>query len=97
MILSLLYRELIAKQPPHKPKPANGGAGWFKSDSELVVGGDVECATMVYKYARNPALFLGEWCPHYQEMSMLGVKAETDKYGFMLPKDIKKYREDIKY
>lgn len=50
--------------------------GWFLSDTLLTVAG-APTRTAVENYATNPSAFLEDWCPHYREMSLLGVDPGT--------------------
>ncbi len=59
--------------PPPAKNQAIPSPGWFKSDNQLLRGGNADLAALVTRYAGNHGAFLSDWCAHYQEMSLLGV------------------------
>eukprot|EP00798_Chlamydomonas_sp_ICE-L_P020831 gene20831-27662_t len=57
-----------------------GREGWLASDRTLA-DGDNPTVPLMATFARNHSAFLEAWCPHYREMSLLGVNVsavETD-------------------
>eukprot|EP00798_Chlamydomonas_sp_ICE-L_P019041 gene19041-25638_t len=57
-----------------------GREGWLASDRTLA-DGDNPTVPLMTTFARNHSAFLEAWCPHYREMSLLGVNVsavETD-------------------
>eukprot|EP00798_Chlamydomonas_sp_ICE-L_P004360 gene4360-14480_t len=57
-----------------------GREGWLDSDKTLAEDGN-PTEPLMTTFARNHSAFIEAWCPHYREMSLLGVDVsavETD-------------------